>query len=254
MTLTNLDTSSFDTQGDPVYATMITGKSLHRAGWAMLALENFRLQTYRNRYLVVVNDGDFDLDLDAARLPPDRVISIRPSQRHSLGELRNIALDAIPNGALWVFWDDDDWRHPRLMTAQHRVLTELGVAGCFMASQVKYAFGIDAAFEHGNPGGFAGTLMAYNDPAQRFPDLARGEDSVFADALKRTKRWYLWRNPPHYYFRFIHGANTCDEAHFKLHRQTPGKWRVSPEAAAWLNRLLPLCPVSSGATRDPRGE
>lgn len=250
--MTGLNTAPFNRQGDPVYATMITGKSLHRAGWATLALENFALQTYPNRYLVVVNDGDFDLD--AAWLPAGRVISIRPRQRHSLGELRNIALDAIPDGALWMFWDDDDWRHPRLMSAQHRVLTGLGVAGCFMASQVKYAFGIDAAFEHWNPGGFAGTFMGYNDPALRFPDLGRHEDSCFADALKRTKRWYPWKNPPHYYLRFIHGANTWDDGHFKLHRQTPGTWRVSPEAAAWLNRVLPQCPVSSGATRDPRGE
>ena len=248
------EAAPFDQQGDRIYATLITGKSLHRAGWATLALETFRLQTWGTRYLVIVNDGDFDLDSETARLPADRVISIRPRQRYSLGELRNIALDAIPDGALWMFWDDDDWRHPRLMSAQHRVLTELGVAGCFMTSQVKYAFGMDAAFEHWNPGGFAGTLMGCNDPALRFPDLGKHEDSVFADALKRSKRWYPWKNPPHYYLRFIHGANTWDDGHFKLDRQTPGKWRVSPEAAAWLNRVLPLCPVTGGAAHDPRVE
>ncbi|MBP7775755.1 MAG: glycosyltransferase [Acidobacteria bacterium] len=225
-----------DDEGCRIYAVMVTGKTSARAGLARASVQSFLSQTYGNRVLVIVNDGAFDLRV--LGLPADRVVHIRPGDRQSLGHLRNCGLDAVPAGAVWTYWDDDDWHHPRLMASQYRVMSRLGVEACFLRNQVKCSLVTSTAFVDRHPGGFAGTFMGHASPHFRFPDLGKREDSVFTAAVKHGARWYPWNNPPHYYLRFFHRANVWDEQHFGFDRREPGTWQVPRQSAEYLSSVL----------------
>ena len=228
----------FDSASEPVYALMVTGKDMFHAHLARNSIFSFLAQTYGNRRLVVVNDGDYSFE--CIGVAADRIVQIQLDGRHILGSLRNRSLDCVPPGALWVQWDDDDWHHPELLAKQHEVLTERAAETCFLRHQIKYAFSIDAGWADSFPGGFAGTLMARNRPALRYPELAQSEDSVFCLALKHSCHWIAWDNPPHYYLRFIHGHNTWPDAHFQLVRRSPHQRQMLAESAAYLAAVLPL--------------
>ncbi len=227
----------FGDGGERIYAMMVTGKSSERAALAQASLKSFVLQRYPNRALVLVNDGDFDLDL--SELPSDRVTSIRPTGRRTLGELRNLGLEAVPEDALWTYWDDDDWRHPRLLEVQRQVLAKLEVQACLLTQQIKYDLRNDVAYVDSHPGGFAGTLLAFKHANWRFPHDAAGEDSAYCDQLKREWRWFPWVNPPHFMIRFFHGANTWDAEHFGLNDRVPGNWDLQPKGVRYLRSVLP---------------
>ena len=131
-------TVQFDSSGEPIYGLMITGKDAFHAILARNAIHSFLSQTHGNRYLIIVNDGDFRFDVRA--IPRDRIAQIQLSDRQVLGALRNRSLESVPDGALWVQWDDDDWHHPDLMAHQDAVLVESGAGTCFLRHQIKYAF------------------------------------------------------------------------------------------------------------------
>ena len=148
---------------------------------------------------------------------------LRPGGRQALRHLRSCGLDAVPAGAVWTYWDDDDWHHPRLMASQYRVMSRLGVEACFLRR---------------HPGGFAGTFMGHASPHFRCPDLGKREDSVFTAAVKHGARWYPWNNPPHCYLRVFHRANVWDEQHVGFDRREPGTWQVPRQSAEYLSSAL----------------
>ena len=233
-----IELQPFSSAGDRIFALMVTGKSAARARLAHASVRSFLLQDYGNRALVVVNDGPFDVDVSA--IPADRVVVVRPDRRQALGALRNLGLDAIPDGALWTYWDDDDWHHPTLLGAQRAALARMGVPACFLSYQIKYGFVPDAAFVDYHPGGFAGTLMALKHPSLRFPPVSSGEDSVYTAALKEEWSWTSWQNPAHYFLRFFHGENTWNARHFGLAGDTAGRWDLAAGSATDLRSVLPF--------------
>ncbi|MGE0816511.1 MAG: glycosyltransferase [Vicinamibacterales bacterium] len=227
----------FADDGDRIYAVMVTGKGPERGALANASVRSFLRQDHPNRALVVVNDGPYDVDVSG--VPPTRRILARPTGRRTLGELRNIGLDAVPEGALWTYWDDDDWHHPRLLAEQRAALVRMGVPACFLAHQIKYGVAQDVAVADYHPGGFAGTLLAVKHGGLRFPAVGAGEDSAFTAALKERWPWTVWRNPAHYFVRFFHGANTWPADHFGLGGEAPGRWHVPRAAAVCLRAILP---------------
>lgn len=228
----------FDTVGEPIYALMVTGKDARPPALAANAIISFLAQTYGNRHLVVVNDGNYEFRV--AGPAAERVVQIAPPKKERLGALRNRALDCIPRDALWVQWDDDDWHHPSLVASQHDVLQNRGVAACFLRWQIKYVYSRNTAWADPFGGGFAGTLMTRNFRDVRYPDDVRGEDTVYGAAIKERYEHCDWDNPPEYYLRFIHGNNTWPESHFHLEGRVTDEWRMSVQSANYLRAILPL--------------
>lgn len=229
----------FDTNGEPIYALMITGKDNFHAKLASNAILSFLTQSYGNRFLIVVNDGEYRFDLK--NMPQDRILQIQINgNRPKLGTLRNESLDRVPEDGVWIQWDDDDWYHPDLMARQYEMLIANKVEACFLRHQVKYAFEINAGWADSFFGGFAGTVMARQRSELRYLDMSRGEDSMFCHLLKQSFPWMAWDNPPHYYLRFIHGHNSWHDEHFQLSRRTLNQCSMSIESATYLESILPL--------------
>lgn len=256
----------FDAEREPVYALMVTGKDSFHAGLARNAILSFLAQSYGNRFLIVVNDGAYRFACPG--VPAERVVQVQIGAKRPLGALRNESLDRVPEGAVWVQWDDDDWHHPELIAAQYETLAPGTAEASFLCRQVKYAFSRNAGWADAFAGGFAGTLMARKRPGLRYPDLPRGEDSAFTVQLKQSCRFVTWGNPPHYYVRFIHGHNTWPNEHFGLSRRPADQWIMPAESAAYLRTVLPMyeplfrsrtapvpgakLPVSPPSVRTPR--
>lgn len=87
----------------------------NRAAFALQAIELFRRQDYPNRELLIVDDGDDDLE---SRLPDDqRIRYVRAPRGESIGAKRNRAC-ASARGAFIAQWDDDDWYGASRLSAQ----------------------------------------------------------------------------------------------------------------------------------------
>src|SRR5262245_50450534 len=102
---------------------MITSTNLPKVSCVMVtanrkalcrrAVRCFERQSYPNRELVVVDDGEQDLSEVLYSLSDRHVIyrRISPSADNVLGRLRNLALETA-TGTVIAQWDDDDWYHP----------------------------------------------------------------------------------------------------------------------------------------------
>jgi O-antigen biosynthesis protein len=87
----------------------------NRAEFALHAVELFRRQDYAERELLVVDDGDDDLE---RRLPEDeRIRYMRAPRGESIGAKRNRAIEQA-RGTFVAQWDDDDWYGPARLSVQ----------------------------------------------------------------------------------------------------------------------------------------
>jgi glycosyltransferase involved in cell wall biosynthesis len=78
----------------------------NRRAFIPLALSRFREQSYPNRELIVVDDGNDPVE-DLLRYQPG-VRYLRSERRLSIGAKRNLAC-AEARGEIVAHWDDDDW-------------------------------------------------------------------------------------------------------------------------------------------------
>jgi len=187
-------------------AVMVTGKSPERRPLAKAAMDAFLNQTYSNKYLLIVNDGE---PIRNVRDP--RIVEVRPKPGLSLGELRNIALEMIAGG--WILqWDDDDIHHPKRMEYQ---MSFRRPGKCqLLLSQLRADTETKEAFKFIEPFGIAGTILHPVTDA-RYPVASKGEDSYFWEKTWGFSGRQLLDNRgfPEVYLRLYHGQNTWDREH-----------------------------------------
>lgn len=94
-----------------------------RPQFAARAVECFLAQTWPEKQLVIVDDGDCR---SFARIPEHEDIQYNLMTRHlTIGAKRNIACSRAA-GDVIMHWDDDDWSAPGRMTDQVNRLLEAG--------------------------------------------------------------------------------------------------------------------------------
>jgi len=214
----------------------------NRRDLARRAVECFAAQTWKHRELVIIDDGDEDYQ---PMLEPYAAAGHQISYHRStridgvlLGALRNRAIDAA-NGEVCIQWDDDEWYHPDRIAVQ---ISHLGSGSAVALSWTlmtvqspdfgRLAFRADAGLAT------PGTVLHRRDAA-RYPNLARGEDSVFLRSLSAAGAvTVLDREWSHLFVRCFHGANTWDEQHFlrRLRRRVTD-WPAYI-SARWIHRDL----------------
>lgn len=233
----------WSTQGPRVSCVMVTAD---RAAIARRAVNCFLAQSWPNRELVVVDDGNEDYTSLLAGIPADRLLYQRQPRtpEATLGRLRNRSLE-LARGALVAQWDDDDWYHPERLTRQVAVLGDTHDA-CVLAGTLMH---LDAPewMEHPYVGrlspGVPGTIVHRADAGVRYPEQRRGEDTVFLDHWPRARVAVL--DAPELFLRAFHGANTWERVHFER------RVRNSPLAAAeyWVRRAARRSPFSHSRFR-----
>jgi glycosyltransferase involved in cell wall biosynthesis len=196
---------------------------------AKRAIRCFAAQTWPNRELVVLCDGEprvrdgLERYVTVLGLANVRFVQ-EPRPDMALGALRNIAM-AQASGDVVCQWDDDDCYHPDRIRAQLAHMLETGGRACFLTDQLHYreddntvrwidwTLGGTGVRDHLIPG----TLMMFRDDRFRYPETGpearRGEDSVLLNALCDAVAVSAAKDLGHLYLYTYHGRNTFSQAH-----------------------------------------
>lgn len=163
------------------------------------AIACFQAQTLTECELVIVHDSDLAFDrtihqIIGSEAGGDRYWIHQVAPGHTLGELRNRAVD-LSHYPIVCQWDDDDLYHPRRLELQFAHLQSQQADFCFLTDQLhlfeaeRVMFWDDWKIEPYPMNLIQGTLMGYKCHLGRYPALARGEDTpVVVDLVRRGCR------------------------------------------------------------------
>ena len=226
----------------------------NRANLARRAVQCYLQQTYPNKELVIIDDGQEDYAPILANVPAGelRYIKLDPAPGQVLGMLRNRSLEEA-TGDFMAQWDDDDWYHPERIERQARVLmgdtndqAEGGHAQVNHAqdnhAQDNHAQGADACCLAGSlmhvdhpeyfhlpyvgylPHGIPGTIMHRRNDTIRYPSERAGEDTTYLDHWLGKRYQKLPASDAGLFIRCFHGTNTWEMNHFvRRMRNSPAK-------------------------------
>jgi mannosyltransferase OCH1-like enzyme len=190
------------------------------------SIECFLFQSHPNKELVVIFESNNTVTIEQikARFAGEKSIvyvevPIRPKK--TLGELRNISIQAC-SGEYFMQWDDDDMYHPdrirlQLAMAARGVKDPASpVVGNVVNCVVIYDQKLKRSFLFNNYK-FDGSILVHKasflDKKLTYPNLTKGEDSIVRNALLADGSLQPLLIPFMYLYRF-HSSNTWDEAHF----------------------------------------
>lgn len=200
--------------GEPlplVSAMMVTRDRPHKARFA---LDCFRRQTYPNKELVIVDDGNDDtLAREVAELADPRIRMVRrPDRGELLGVLRNVAV-AEAAGTFVCQWDDDDLSHPLRLEAQIRAIRRTGAQ---VSVLTRWTLWWVAArrFAIGEQRMWEGSLVVRKDLVPPYPNKWIAEDTDVVAQLMDTA-CIAELDQPRLYVYIVHGTNTWFPRHFE---------------------------------------
>jgi len=181
------------------------------------SIQCYKNQTYRNKELVIIDDGEQDLSGALEMIPEDELVykKLERTPDNTLGKLRNISLDAA-NGDYMVQWDDDDWYHPRRIELQAEVI-DAGYDACCLSAALMH-LDDPTYMEHPYvgvlPEGIPGSIMHRRDEEIRYPHTRRAEDTVYMKDWMDKKYTKLQDEYAYLFIRCYHGSNTWEKDHF----------------------------------------
>ena len=192
---------------------MITGKDDSRIQYARASVQNFLLQTYPNKQLIIVNHHPHLKVLTSnngitgiPRIPQLYEFHVEKSSDMTLGDLRNIALQMVPYDACWTTWDDDDYRAPPYLETLARFKTSGNIA-C-ITSRLEYNTNNGASWVGKKVDGFV-LFLAPSDRRIKYTPRDSMEDIDILGEFKKFGYTVLpIDNDPQLYIRLVHTNNT----------------------------------------------
>lgn len=240
-----------------VSAVMITGKDPRRNQLAIKSIISFLAQTWINKELVVINDGE-PLGADHWSQPAQNgypAVEIREIMiaypaihpappRLTLGELRNRGLQEA-KGEYICQWDDDDFSHEERIERQMQLALEHPGCPVTLSHQIRVGLKNGNALvwkgmplRDGRDCGIVGTIL---HPKTVIGYAAEGkhEDSHF------IAKWPDVRvlnnvDHPELYIRTYSGYNTFGERHVLSYVAGPGKkaWHMPDHSKRYVQHIL----------------
>lgn len=214
------------TRDEPLISCLMV--TLDRLPLAKRAIRCFADQTWSNRELVIVTDGEpryreaLERFVSASNI--EHVRFVVSSERRCLGALRNLSL-AEARGEIVCQWDDDDASHPDRLRVQAGHMLEGGDRASFLGDHLQWmsderSLGwIDWSLGgHRGPDAlFPGSLMMFRDARFLYPEdgphAKQGEDSVFMHRVFDEVSVAALRGAGHLYLYEYHGRNTFAREH-----------------------------------------
>lgn len=199
----------------PIYCLMITGKTEQRRHFAKIALANFNIQTYPNKYLIIINEGSHStLNNYTNERRLNNVMEVMINKRThglTLGDLRNISLEMVPPDAIWTTWDDDDWRHETYLEVLcNRLKKNPSHRYLLYQNRLEYNFKTGFSWKVRIRNGTS-IVFAYKDSSIKYDSLNVNEDVIVKQLmLSRISKGAgtIYDNDPLLYIRFVHNDNT----------------------------------------------
>lgn len=196
------------------------------------AIRCYCRQSYPHRELVIVSDGNARYQqaitdhIQALGRSDIRTIFL-DNAGYTLGQVRNIALEAAA-GQLICQWDDDDLCHPDRLWAQYSQLARDHADACCMTDQLHFfAQERELYWVDWRRGGRAagvwdlipGTLMMVKDARFRYPEAGpnarAGEDTILLTQLSQQVKIARLKDAGHLYVYTYHGTNTWSRDHHR---------------------------------------
>jgi glycosyltransferase involved in cell wall biosynthesis len=200
-----------------------------RLALAKRAIRCYTSQTYPNRELVIVTDGEQrfrqGLERFIAELGLTGVHFIYPKgSQLTLGQLRNIAIDAAA-GKILCQWDDDDCYHPDRIRVQVDKMLASNASACCLTDHLQFLDDDRALVwvdwtlggKSGKDQLLPGTIVMFKDARFRYPESGpfaqRGEDSMLLYNIYDAGLVVAAKGMGYLYLYNYHGRNTFDGAH-----------------------------------------
>lgn len=185
--------------------------TFNRRKYIPRAILYFLRQTYENKELLIVDDGDEDLQQLIPENHQIRYLQIPHS--FTLGEKRNLCVRQS-KGDLIMHWDDDDWMAPHRIEYQVRELLENNSQVCgsdklyYHAPSQGQSWLYQYPSKTNKPWLAGGSLLYTKDfwAESPFPNVQVASDTAFIFARELTSYTIL----PYFdfYLATIHGNNT----------------------------------------------
>lgn len=190
----------------PIYCLMITGKDNERYKFARISIINFLLQTYDNKYLIIINHGSERLDNGNV---DGRIKEIMISKKdRTLGDLRNISLSYVPDGEIFTTWDDDDWRSENYLQSLYNILIKNKAEMVMIRNRIEYNLNNKSIWKSSLRTGFPIFFMI-KDNDVKYDSYDTLEDQIIKiKSYKMHKRIIVYDNDARLYIRYIHKNNT----------------------------------------------
>jgi len=193
-----------------------------REKMARYAVEQFLNQSWKEKELIIVNEGDYwitdgsDINIREVRVQPG---CYRNGTLHNIG-------DGIARGQYIIRWDDDDIHHPDRIKIQAEAAI-IHVAPCStLGKRIHYFMDDDIAFVKETSS--CGLILYENKGNQYLDGIRGGTDEIFYKEHYQSTTIKL-DNWPGIYVRIYHGINQiCNRNHCMAgnsHLQ-PGEWEV----------------------------
>lgn len=208
------DSSAKNSSHPKVSCLTVTANRKHLMKRAIRCFQN---QTYKNKELVIIDDGEQDLDELLTSLPADEIsyIKLENKPENTLGKLRNRSLEEA-SGDFLVQWDDDDWYHPERIAIQAQTLRK-GYDACCLSGALMH-LNEEPYMQHPYvgylPDGIPGSIMHRADSDIRYPHTRRAEDTVYLNEWMNRRYLQLSDEYSHLFIRCYHGSNTWEKDHF----------------------------------------
>jgi glycosyltransferase involved in cell wall biosynthesis len=200
-----------------------------RLGLLSDAVADFVGQTFPDRELVILHDGDDAVHAGVCAIvaaQPDVSIRVERAPRGPrLGGLRNIAI-ARARGEWICQWDDDDRCHPERLRLQWEHAESERADVNYLVDQLHWflpdnlLFWDDWSGEQYPLNLIQGTILARRAAIPPYPDISRGEDTLQTHALLRAEaanalRVSRLRGAGWCYIYRFHGGNVFDASHHR---------------------------------------
>lgn len=196
-----------------VSCLMVTRGDPHRVRHS---INGFLNQTVQSKELIIVTDID-----------PKRLILLRSEyeldnikwifsdsiDKRSLGELRNLSIDAA-TGEYIAQWDDDDLFDPSRLEHQLNLIKRSDSTACMLTRWTVWWPRKQRLFIS-EKRAWEGSLVCKRDFMPRYPALSKGEDTQLIKKVMENQK-VVFLNAPRLYIYVIHGENTWHEAHFEV--------------------------------------
>src|SRR5262249_10313121 len=200
-----------------------------RVALAKRSIMCFARQTYQERELVIVTDGDLrarqslerfiaETGLEHVRLVHEKRAGL------TLGQLRNVAVDAAA-GEVLCQWDDDDCYHPDRIRVQMEHMVGNKARACYLTDHFQFLDDDRALVwvdwtlggKSGKDQLLPGTVVMFKDNRFRYPESGpfaqRGEDSALLYQIYDTVPVAAATGLGYLYLYNYHGRNTFDRDH-----------------------------------------
>lgn len=201
----------------------------------------FQAQRWANRELLILYEDDDTgtrAYLSTITDPMIRTVEVPAKPKRTLGELRNLAIDAA-RGRWFCQWDDDDWSHADRLSAQWAALVGHRADACVLLHWLVFDASTGRAYVSPR-WEWEGSILCDKRALAgglRYAAAARAEDTPLVQTLAQRRALAPLLRPALYIYVY-HRANVWDYGHWQRHILSRSPRELDAADAAEIGAIL----------------